>query len=101
VEVATDVVYIARRLVGLTVVPPSFRLRDPTIAADSVIAGRIDAAGAAFDVDRRGGVQVATDVTYIARRLLGLTVVPPSFRTIDGTIPSDAIIRANIDALCP
>ena len=101
VEVATDVVYIARRLVGLTPVPPSFRLRDPTIPADSVIAGRIDAAGAAFDVDMRGGAQVATDVTYIARRLLALTVVPPSFRTIDPTIPSDGVIRAKIDALCP
>src|SRR5439155_20333256 len=44
-----------------------------TIPPDSVIVGRIDAAGNAFDVDRSGATQVSTDAVYVARRLLGLT----------------------------
>ena len=65
------------------------------------IARRVDAAGSAFDVDSRGGVEVATDVVYTARHLLALTPVPPSFRVTDPTIPSDDDIANKIDALCP
>jgi hypothetical protein len=37
---------------------------------------------------------------YIFRHLLGLqTIVPTSFRTLDPSIPDDATIAANIDAL--
>ncbi|TMB54602.1 MAG: hypothetical protein E6J56_10585 [Deltaproteobacteria bacterium] len=43
VSVSTDVVYISRRLLGLTPVPPSFRLSDSSIASDAVIAARVDA----------------------------------------------------------
>jgi hypothetical protein len=101
VAVATDVVYLARHLLRLTPVPPSFRAIDPSIPADAVIAGRSDAAGVAFDVDGNGAVEVATDVVYLARHLLGLTPVPPSFRVIDPTIAADAVIVAAITALCP
>jgi hypothetical protein len=38
---------------------------------------------------------------YIARRLLHLPPVPASFRLLDPTIPADAVIAANVDALCP
>jgi len=99
--VSTDVVYIARRLLGLAPVPPSFRVIDPTIPPDGTIAASIDAVGTALDVDGRGGVGVSTDVVYIARRLLGLAPVPPSFRVIDPTIPSDATVGAAVDGLCP
>ena len=54
-----------------------------------------------LDVDANGTVEVATDVVYIARHLLGLTPVPPSFRVVDPTIPPDAAIAGKIDALCP
>ena len=94
-------VYIARHLLGLTPVPASFRTIDPTIPPDSVIVGRIDAAGNPFDVDRSGATQVSTDAVYVARRLLGLTPVPASFRVLDPTIPSDAVIGGRVDALCP
>jgi hypothetical protein len=100
-DVATDVVYIARYLLGLTPVPPSYRTSDPSIPSDSVIGARIESARPSFDVDMNGVVDVATDVVYIARHLLGLTPVPPSFRASDPTIPSDAVIASNIDALCP
>jgi hypothetical protein len=43
---------------------------------------------------------VATDVVYIARRLLNFSsVVPPSFRNLDPTIPPDNVIAANIDGI--
>jgi len=99
--VSTDVVYIARHLLGLVPVPPSFRGIDPSIPSDATIAARIDAARVAFDVDGRSGTDVSTDVVYIARHLLGLVPVPPSFRGIDPSIPSDATIAATIDGLCP
>jgi len=100
-DVATDAVYIARRLLGLVPVPPSFRSIDPTISSDAVIGAAIDAPGNALDVDGSGLVDVATDIVYVARRLLGLPPVPSSFRAIDPTIPSDAVIGASIDGLCP
>jgi len=101
VDVATDVVYIARYLLGLTPVPPSYRTSDPTIPSDSVIGARVESARSSFDVDMNGTVDVATDIVYIARDLLGLTPVPPSFRASDPTIPSDAVIASNINNLCP
>jgi hypothetical protein len=100
-EVATDVVYIARTLLGLTPVPPSFRAIDASIPPDSTIAAGVNAAGTAVDVDMNGRVEVATDVVYIARTLLGLTPVPPSFRVIDPSIPPDGAIAGNVAALCP
>jgi hypothetical protein len=39
--VATDVVYIARQMFGLPAVPPSFRVLDPSIPPDSVIAANL------------------------------------------------------------
>jgi hypothetical protein len=54
-----------------------------------------------LDVDGNGVADVATDVVYIARHLLGLASVPPSFRMLDPTIPTDSAIAAKIDALCP
>ena len=100
-DVATDVVYIARYLLGLTPVPPSFRELDPNIPSDAEIAAAIDLMGSALDVDGNGVRDVATDVVYIARYLLGLTPVPPSFRELDPNIPSDAEIAARIAGVCP
>ncbi len=100
-DVATDIVYIARYLLGLACVPPSFRALDPSIPSDGDIAANVNVIGQGLDVDANGVVDVATDIVYIARRLLGLPPVPPSFRVIDPSIPSDADIAARIDALCP
>jgi subtilase family serine protease len=101
VEAATDVVYIERTLLGLVPVPPSFRASDPTIPSDAVIAARVAAAGAAFDVDGSGTVEAATDAVYIERTLLGLTPVPPSFRALDPNIPADATIAGAVSRACP
>ena len=65
------------------------------------IAARVQAVGIDLDVDMKGTVDVATDIVYVARHLLGLQPVPVSFRALDPSIPSDAAINANIDALCP
>jgi hypothetical protein len=100
-DVSTDVVYVARHLLGLTPVPPAFRIIDPTIPPDASVGAAIDAIRPSLDVDMNGSVDVATDVVYIARHLLGLTPVPPSFRVVDPTIPPDAAIAGKIDALCP
>jgi kumamolisin len=100
-QVSTDVVYIARRLLGLTPVPPSFRALDATIPPDTTIAARIDTARPSLDVDMNGRVEVSTDIVYIARHLAGLTPVPPSFRTLNPSVAPDATIAANVDALCP
>jgi len=100
VQTGTDLVYIQRHLSGLTTVPPSFRALDPTIPPDATINANIDAARPSYDVDMNGVVQTGTDVVYIRRHLAGLTTVPPSFRVLDPTIPPDATINANIDALC-
>jgi hypothetical protein len=97
----TDVVYIARHLLGLAPVPPGFRTASPSIPTDPVIAGRIDAAGVGLDVDGDGHVTVSTDVVYIARTLLGLTPVPASYRAVDPGIPPDATVRAKVVDLCP
>jgi hypothetical protein len=95
-------VYIARHLLGLPPVPPSFRVLDPSIPSDEEIAANIDAMGSALDVDGSGGrPDVATDVVYIARHLLGLPPVPPSFRVLDPNIPPDPEIEARVGTLCP
>lgn len=57
--------------------------------------------GSMLDVDGNGHVDVATDVVYIARHMLGLPPVPASFRALNPSIPSDSAIAASIDALCP
>jgi hypothetical protein len=96
-------VYIARHLLGLPPVPASFRQGDPNIPPDAVIATNIDAriSPPKLDVDMDGVGSVATDIVYIARHLLGLPPVPASFRQGDPNIPPDAVISANIGALCP
>jgi hypothetical protein len=44
VDVSADIVHIARYLLGITrVVPQSYRVSDPTIPSDAVIAARINA----------------------------------------------------------
>ena len=54
-----------------------------------------------LDVDCSGTPpDVATDVVYVARQLLGLPPVPPSFRVLNPSIPSDSVISANVNALC-
>jgi hypothetical protein len=65
------------------------------------ISTHADAMGTALDVDTNGSIDVATDLVYIARRLLGLPPVPAGFRALDPSIPSDSAIAASIDALCP
>ena len=45
-----------------------------------------------YDVDHNGAVQVSTDVVYLARHLLGLIPVPPSFRAQNPNIAPDAEI---------
>ncbi len=100
-DVATDLTYIVRRLLGLPPVPPSFRLLDPSIPDDLFIDHQIHAALTALDVDDNGILDPATDIVYIARVLLGLPPVPPSFRALDPSIPSDMVITGNINALCP
>lgn len=93
--------YIARHLLGLPPVPPSFRTLDPTIAPDADVSARANGMGSALDIDANGVVDVATDIVYIARYLLGLPPVPASFRALDPSIPPDATIAANVEALCP
>ncbi len=100
-DVATDIVYIARRLLDMPAVPAGFRILEPWIPSDSTISANVDALGMQLDVDGNGQVDVATDILYIARRLDGLPPVPLSFRVLDPSIPSDSVIAANIDALCP
>lgn len=98
-SVATDLVFIARQLLGLAPVPPSFRFADPTLPPDSVVSAWVDAFGMKLDVDLDGALDVGTDIIYIARYELGLPPVPPSFRAQDPTIPPDTVIAANITAL--
>lgn len=97
----TDVIYIARHLLGIAPVPPAFRRANPAIAANAVIAARVAAAGLALDVDGDGRVQFATDVVYIARAMLGLTPVPASYRAAQPGIPPDPAIASKVSGLCP
>jgi len=68
-----------------------------------LIGVRSDGAGPAcpLDVDCSGSADVATDVVYVARSMLGLLPVPPSFRALDPSIPADTVVAANVAALCP
>lgn len=99
----TDGVYIYRALVGLgKVVPDLHRSQDPTIPSDAVIGARVDSIYSLLNVDGKNGTQGITDGVYVYRRLVGLgKVVPDLHRSQDPTIPSDAIVGGNIDALCP
>lgn len=109
-DVATDVVYIARTLLGLPAAPPSFRRLDLNIPRDVILSARVFACGdpmtaplckcgQALDVDGNLVVDTATDLVYIARHQLGLPEVPVSFRESDPSIPPDSVIAGNIDAV--
>jgi hypothetical protein len=54
-----------------------------------------------LDIDTNGVFETATDVVYMARHKLNLSPVPPSFRDGHPEIPTDAVMRARIDALGP
>lgn len=75
----------------------------PLTAAEVVIAGFefVPLADCLLDVDRDGQAAVGTDIVYIARQLLGLVPVPPSFRAQNSSIPPDVVVGGKIDALCP
>jgi hypothetical protein len=101
----TDGVYIFRALPPTlqNVVPPAFRQLIPGIPADQVVLDNVNAILPLLDVDDRNGAQASTDGVYIFRALPPTlqTIVPTTFRQLDPTIPSDGVIGANIDALCP
>src|SRR5262249_43992342 len=99
VDAFTDLTYVGRRLLALPPVPPSFRALDPGIPPDEEIAARVDAIGNALDVDADGTVDPFTDLVYCTRTLFGLAAVPPDFRVIDPSIPSDMDIAARCAAL--
>ncbi len=101
IEGSTDGVYIFRALGGLQlVVPASFRTLDPMIASDVAISTAISYLGQSLDVDGDGVLQAPTDGVYIFRHLIGLQLtVPTAFRQLDPSIPPDATISANVDAL--
>jgi glucose/arabinose dehydrogenase len=101
IDGATDGVYVFRALLGLqTVVPASFRTLDPSIPSDADIGAAVSSLGMGLDVDGNGLIQAPTDGVYVFRRLLGLQfVVPTAFRQLDPSIPDDATIAANVDAL--
>jgi hypothetical protein len=101
VSTSTDTVYISRHLSGLSPVPASFRALDPTIPSDEAINANINAIGTRLDVDRNGSVAASTDLVYIVRTLVGLAPVPESFRQSDPFILPDAVVAANVAALCP
>jgi len=100
----TDGVYIFRSLPPTlqTVVPTAFRQLIPGIPLDPVILDNVNTVLTLMNVDGKGTTQASTDGVYIFRSLSNLqTVVPPLFRQLDPTIPSDQAIGANVDALCP
>jgi hypothetical protein len=99
----TDGVYVYRALSSLgKVVPDLHRSQDPTIPSDAVIGARVTSIAGLLNVDGKNGTQGITDGVYIYRRLSSLgKVVPDLHRSQDPTIPSDAVIGANVDALCP
>jgi hypothetical protein len=99
VRVETDVTYLNRHMLGLSPVPQSFRDLDPSIPPDAEVAARADALGDSADVDLNGSVDSSTDSVYISRYILGLTTVPPQFRTLDPSIPSDLEIAHRIEPL--
>jgi len=101
----TDGVYIYRALPpSLQIIVPSvFREILPDIPSDEVIGDNINTVIDLLDVDDRDGAQGNTDGVYIYRALPPAlqNIVPPDFRAIDSTIPSDQAIGATIDAICP
>lgn len=53
-----------------------------------------------LDVDASGSVLAATDGVYVFRFLQGLaSVVPPSFRALDPSIPGDLVVGGNVDSM--
>jgi len=100
---STDGVYIYNALLGVDlIVPPLFRQLDRTIPPNDVLAARVESVLPLLNVDGKGPTQGSTDGVYIYNTLLGLgIVVPPLFRTLDPTIPSDATIINRVHALCP
>jgi PKD repeat protein len=101
VSAATDCVYTARRRLGLSPVPASFRVTNPAIAGDGEVGARTDSVLPFLDLDGRDGVQVVADLTYAVRWLLGLPPVPASYRREDPTLPPDAAIAGALGALVP
>ncbi len=101
INASTDGTYVFRALLDLQlIVPATFRALDPSIAPDQELAAAIANLGMSLDVDGDGTATASTDGVYIFRRLLGLQLtVPASFRELDPSIPSDATIDANVDAL--
>ena len=86
------------RKASLTVAACAAVLLGGTVLALSVHAdGAVSTGPCGLDVDCDGQIDVATDVVYIARHLLGLVPVPPSFRPLDPNIPPDSVIANNID----
>ena len=66
----------------------------------TAIDASITVTDCALDVDGSGlAPDAGTDGAYTVRHLFGLPPVPQSFRENDPTIPSDAVIGANIDAI--
>ncbi len=101
IQGTTDGTYVFRALAGLQlIVPTTFRMLDPSIASDDDISAAVSFLGQNLDVDGNGILQAATDGVYVFRRLIGLQFIAPSaFRNLDPSIPPDATIAANIDAL--
>jgi len=101
----TDGAYIFRALPPTlqNIVPPAFRDLIPGIPDDDVILDNVNTVLPLLDVDNRGGALANTDGAYIFRALPPKlqNIVPPEFRALDPTIPSDAVIGANITAICP
>lgn len=90
---------VARGSSPLDIAGCTFNEGSPACASTD---GTITVGDCLLDVDGSGPpASVATDLVYIARRLLGLPPVPASFRVSDPNIPSDATISARVDALCP
>ena len=96
-----DVVFIYRRLMGLTTVRPEWTL--PAGETEASVNARIDAlrqAGfdgyAPLDVDHDGQGNFR-DVVFIYRRLMGLTTVRPEWALPAGE--TEASVNARIDRL--
>jgi hypothetical protein len=75
-------------VLSLGIVALSATIASHAPAARLSVRSAVSSASCQHDVDGNGVVDVATDVVYIARHLLGLSPVPPSFRTQDPTIPA-------------
>ncbi len=102
---STDGVYLFRALPPSlqTIVPLSFRDLLPGIPEDPVILDNVDSILPFLDVDDRNGAQASTDGVYLFRAMPPTlqTIVPADFRQLDPSIPSDQVIGATVQALCP